>query len=445
MKKNAYCFVLFFLGAFASEHVWSAQLKVPYESYELDNGLKVILHQDRSIPKVVVNTWYRVGSKNEMPGRTGFAHLFEHLMFMGTKNVPNGQYDILMEQFGGTNNASTSNDWTNYYNIGANTLLPTFLWLEADRMNGLGMAVDQQKLDLQRKVVRNERRQSYEIQPYGMGELTLIEHFFPEKHVYKWPVIGSHQDLEAATVKDVKDFFTKWYVPNNATLVVAGDFDKKVAKKLIQKYYAWIPRGDTPHFEAAKDLQWPTSYQKVTIQDDVPASKLTIAFRSPPFYGKGDAEMDILSEILTEGEVSRLFQRLKLQNAWVEWVASYQDSMIEDSIFQIHTVLKPGVNVDVVQKEIEKELKNIQENGITKAELERVQAQYEASFLWKLESLADRADRLNAYQFYVGEPDYFQQDLQRYQSATVDSVNAIARQVFSTPEFTLEIQPGKKG
>ncbi|MBM4132033.1 insulinase family protein, partial [bacterium] len=211
------------------------------ETYTLPNGLTVILHEDHAQPMVTINTWFKVGSKDESPGRTGFAHLFEHLMFMGTERVPDNQFDVLMERGGGANNASTSPDRTNYYSWGPRSLLPTLLWLDADRLEGLSRAMNQEKLDLQRSVVRNERRQSYENQPYGGAELMISAAMWPEGHPYHHPVIGSHEDLEAASVQDVKDFFAAFYVPGNASLVVAGDFDRTEAKRLVAETFGAVP------------------------------------------------------------------------------------------------------------------------------------------------------------------------------------------------------------
>src|SRR4051812_42624138 len=214
-----------------------------YERYALPNGLDVILHEDHSVPLVAVNTWYHVGSSDELPGRTGFAHLFEHLMFMGSENVPTGQFDILLENAGAENNGSTTEDRTNYYEVLPSNALPLALWLDADRMGWLLPPMDQEKLDLQRDVVKNERRQSYDNQPYGRASETIGAALFPPDHPYSWPVIGSMTDLSAASVEDVKAFNRKWYAPNNATLVIAGDFDKAQVKQWVEKYFGPIPRG----------------------------------------------------------------------------------------------------------------------------------------------------------------------------------------------------------
>ncbi|MBI5479927.1 MAG: insulinase family protein [Deltaproteobacteria bacterium] len=227
------------------------RVNITFEKYRLGNGLTVILHRDHSLPLVAVNLWYRVGSKDEKPGRTGFAHLFEHLMFTGSKHVPGNAIDLIMESAGGSNNADTENDRTSYYDIAPAALLETLLWIEADRLTTLDEVTTRKQLDLQRDVVRNERRQQYENRPYGRAHLVIPEEMYPKSHPYHWPVIGSHRDLEAATVADVQAFFRRYYVPGNASLVVAGDFHAARARKWIERYFGWIPRAPEPEHGAA--------------------------------------------------------------------------------------------------------------------------------------------------------------------------------------------------
>src|SRR5450755_5066221 len=221
-------------------------LKIQFDTFTLANGLTVILHPDRSSPLVAVDLWYHVGSKDESPGRTGFAHLFEHLMFMGSRNAPYPAFDSVMEAWGGHNNGTTSNDRTNYYEIGPRNLLETFLWLEADRLATLPDVITEEELEKQRKVVLNERRQSYENRPYGRAELAISEAMYPPDHPYHWPTIGSHADLEAATVDDVRAFFDRFYRPSNASLVVAGDFEPAAGRALVEKYFGWIAARPAP-------------------------------------------------------------------------------------------------------------------------------------------------------------------------------------------------------
>jgi len=279
------------------------------ETFTLGNGMTVILHPDRRLPQVAVNTWFGVGSKDEAPGRTGFAHLFEHLMFMGTERVPGSGFDVLMESGGGANNASTSEDRTNYWSYGPSQLLPTLLWLEADRYEALAKAMTKEKVDLQRDVVRNERRQSYENRPYGLAELAVPEAMYPAAHPYHHPVIGSHADLEAASLDDVKGFFESWYVPANASLVVAGDFDPAVVRPMIEGWFGALPAKAVPPPPAPVPARLEREVRRVLV-DQVELPRLVLAWHAPPAYAPGAAELELLAAVLAEGASSRLDRRL---------------------------------------------------------------------------------------------------------------------------------------
>jgi predicted Zn-dependent peptidase len=284
-------------------------LSYPTESYRLENGLLVTLHPDHSLPQVVIDTWYWVGSKDEAPGRTGFAHLFEHLMFMGTERVPGNAFDVLMEGGGGSNNASTSEDRTNYYSEGPSGLLETLLWLDADRLEALGANMTQAKLDSQREVVRNERRQTSENTPYGKAELVLPGLLYPESHPYHHPVIGSHEDLEAATLEDVVAFFDAHYMTTNACLVVAGDFEPAEAKRLVQRTFGQLARRDPPAHRSAPPVSLAHEVREVVF-DRVEFPKLILAWHSPAAFAPGDGELDLLAAVLSDGPSSRLVQKL---------------------------------------------------------------------------------------------------------------------------------------
>jgi len=282
--------------------------EIPFTRYRLPNGLLVILLEDHRLPLVAVNLWYQVGSKDEPAGRSGFAHLFEHLMFMGTDGVPYPQFDAMMERAGGWNNATTSEDRTNYFESGAKNLLPTFLYLEADRMATLGVSMTGEKLGAQRDVVRNERRQSYENRPYGKAFLELPRLLYPEGHPYREPVIGSHEDLERATVDDVKDFFGKFYFPGNASLVIAGDFDPEAARLGVEKCFGALPC--RPAVERKRDYP-PARIDapiRVTIRDEVELSLTLSVWHSPAAYQEGDADMDVIALILGSGNSIRLYR-----------------------------------------------------------------------------------------------------------------------------------------
>lgn len=406
-----------------------------YEKYQLDNGMTVILHQDRSLPLAAVNLWYRVGSKDEPKGRSGFAHLFEHLMFMGTERVADNKFDVIMESGGGSNNATTSYDRTNYFQSGPSSLLPTLLWLEADRLEDLGRMMTQQKLDLQRDVVRNERRQSYENAPYGKSYLMATQLMFPPGHPYHIPTIGTHGDLEAATVNDVKDFFASFYVPSNVSLSIAGDFDPAQIKPVIESLFADLPAGAATAGSTAP----PTTLDRVvrlTSLDKVQLPLISYWYHAPAIYTEGNAEIDLAAQILADGKSSRLFKRLVMDEQLAADVEAYQDSNLLGSILLINVYAIPGVDLNLVETLLDEELARLASHGPDSDELERFKASRELSMLGSMQDVLSRADSLNAYQFYFGEPDSFKRDLDRYRNATPESVRNWAEQVL-TPDARL--------
>ncbi len=408
---------------------------VDYERYRLDNGLTVILHEDHSVPAACINLWYYVGAKDEQDRRSGFAHLFEHLMFMGTERVPGLDFDNTMEAGGGYNNASTSDDRTNYFSMGPAELLPTLLWLDADRLEDLGRMMTQEKLDKQRDIVRNERRQSYENRPYGKADLRVHEMMFPKDHPYHIPVIGTHEDLEAATVEDVKNFFATYYVPSNASLVVAGDFDPIEIKPLIDKLYGTLPRGSDVVHARAKPATL-SEVKRLTMTDSVQFARTTMVYHSPRHFAPGDAEMDLAAAVLSDGISSRLYQRLVYQDQLAVDVSAYQGSMLLGSLFYIEATAKPGVALDTIEKAIDEVVAAFTSKGPTADELERQKAKLEYRTVSRLQSILGKADRLNAYQFHLGEPNSFKRDLDRYRVATPADVRQWAGRVL-TPEARL--------
>ncbi|MBK8167798.1 MAG: insulinase family protein [bacterium] len=426
------------LAGLAAGGSMAAPLSV--ETYTLPNGLTVILHEDHAQPMVTINTWFKVGSKDESPGRTGFAHLFEHLMFMGTERVPDNQFDMLMERGGGANNASTSSDRTNYYSWGPRSLLPTLLWLDADRLEGLSRAMTQEKLDLQRSVVRNERRQSYENQPYGGAELMISAAMWPEGHPYHHPVIGSHEDLEAATVQDVKDFFDTFYVPGNASLVVAGDFDPAEAKRLIAGTFGSVPLRPLPQHRTAQPVGFDREVRRLT-DDRVRFPRLYLVWHSPAAFETGDAEMDILSSVLAAGNTGRLVERLVIKDQLAQQVQVYQESRQLGSEFHIEATAAEGADLEQIKRAILEEVARLQKDGPTEAELARVKAATESGFLRMKESLERRADMLNAYFTAYGEPDSFDRELARRLAPTATTVTQWAREVLGEGRLDLRVLP----
>jgi predicted Zn-dependent peptidase len=402
----------------------------PVEKFTLKNGMTVILYPDHGLPVASVNIWYRVGSKDEPPRRSGFAHLFEHLMFMGTERVPNGDFDRIMEAAGGSNNASTAPDRTNYFSSGPASLLPTLLWLDADRLEDLARTMDQKKLDLQRDVVLNELRQTYENQPYGRAELAIQYLLYPAAHPYHFPTIGTEEDLKAAQVNDVKDFFATYYTPSNASLVVAGDFDPKEIRPLVEKLFASLPRGaDVPRRPippAALD-----GVKRGVAFDKVQLPQLSFAYHAPKAFGPGDAETDLVAAVLADGKSSRLYKRLVVDDALASSVTANNASELLGSVFRIDVQTRPDADLDRVEKVVDEELARFLKEGPTQHELDQRKATIEAGKLAALQRLETRADSLNEYEFFWGEPNGFQRDLDRYRNATPAAVLQTARRVIT--------------
>lgn len=401
---------------------FAAEPSIPFTRYELPNGLQVILMEDHSLPQVVVDTWYRVGSKDEAPGRSGFAHLFEHLMFMGTLRLPGSGFDQVMEAQGGWNNAWTMEDATNYYDVGPPQLLETFLWMEADRMQQLDEAMTQEKLDLQREVVRNERRQSYEDRPYGMVETELVTALFPATHPYAHTVIGSHEDLQAASVEDVKGFFGSWYVPNNASLVIAGDFDPAQARVWVEKYYGGLQRKELPVRPAVEPVKT-AQKASVTITDQVDFPQLNLFWHSPGQYQPGDAEMQLAADLLGSGESARLYRRL-VDGGLAQEVSVFQYGLQHGGIFGVTVVPMEGVTVEAVEAVVKEELATLANAAPTPEEMERLQNQHAVATYESLEPLQNRAESLNRYWAYTGTPEWLGQDVARFKAVDAPRLSA---------------------
>lgn len=398
---------------------------ITYQKFTLPNGMTVILHEDHSLPQVVINTWFRVGSKDEPRGRSGFAHLFEHLMFMGTERVPGSEFDNLMEAGGGSNNASTTEDRTNYFSEGPASLLPTLLWLDADRLEDLGRTMTQEKLDRQRDVVRNEIRQNVENTPYGRAEELIFRIMFPVGHPYHEAVYGTHEDLEAATVDNVKDFFANFYVPNNASLVVAGDFDAKATRKLVEDLFGTLPRGAEVTRRDPGPVTLP-GIVRTTMLDRVQLPLLKMVWHSPRAYAADDAEMIQLGSLLAEGQSSRLYKRLVFDDKLAVDVSAYQDSLSLGSMFSIDITATAGADLDAIERIVDEELRRLQKDGIEPRELEQRKTAFELRRLSRLQNLGAVADLMNQYEFVWGEPNSFARDLERFRSTTPEGVQGAA-------------------
>ncbi len=402
--------------------------KLAHEKYTLGNGLTVILHVDHTLPDVSVNLWYRVGARNEPPGRSGFAHLFEHLMFMGTRRAPGNEFDVIMETGGGWNNASTNLDRTNYYSSGPSELLPTLLWLDADRLEDMGHTMTAEKLDRQRDIVRNEIRQNVENTPYGRAYEESFKLLFPAIHPYHKGVYGTHQDLESATVEDVRDFFSSFYVPSNCSLCVAGDFDPETIKPLIAQLFGTLPRGAVPQPVHAEPPKLDGVVRR-TMLDRVEQPKLAMAWNSPAAFTDGDAEMMLIGQILTEGKNSRLYTRLVEREQLAVSVSAAQEGSRLGSIFRLSVLTKPEADPAKVEAIVDEEINQLILTGPTPEELAQRQATAELELLTSLQDIAARSDKLNEYEFYWSTPDGLQRDLDRFRKATTDGVKTLARRV----------------
>jgi predicted Zn-dependent peptidase len=421
------------------------RLHVPIERFVLPNGLTVILHEDHRLPTVTLNLWFRVGAKDERAGRTGFAHLFEHLMFMGTKNVPNGSFDTIMEEAGGANNASTTEDRTDYYDSGPSNLLETFLWLEADRLSSLPDTMTQAKVDLQRDVVQNERRQRIENQPYGKVELVLPEKLYPADHPYHHPVIGSHEDLNAATADDVKAFFRQFYVPSNVSLVIAGDFQPAQARALVDKYFAWMPKRKVPPHAAPAPVTL-AKPERVTLTDAVQLPRVVLAWLSPGSFQPGDAACDLLAAMLGQGESSRLYQALVYERKLAQSVEVEQRSLRYGSQFVITATAQSGHSAAELEKAIDEELAHLAAGRpVTAGELERARARVETIALHEVETPDRMADAINLFEARFGDPTKIDSlFLGRYDAVTLPELQSWAQKVLQAPRVTIDVEPDPK-
>ncbi len=424
----------------------SPEPRIEHRSFTLANGLRVYVIEDHRTPMVHEILWVRVGSKDETPGRTGFAHLFEHLMFKGSAHIPDGKLDVLLEGAGGWSNAFTSSDMTVYQNVAAASFLERVLWIEADRLAGLLTGFDQAKLDNQREVVLNERRQSYENEPYGQAELVLPGKVWPVGHGYHWPTIGAPEDLRAATVSDVAAFFRTYYVPQNATMVIAGAVRYDEVKRLVEKYFGWMPRAaepPRPRYPAVAPLTAPVT---VALTDDVQVPRVYLTWRGPAAYSSDEAPLDLALAILGGGKSSRLYRRLVYQDKVAQDVSAGLVAEELGGTVRLEVTAKPGVEPARLVRDLEAEIARLTAQPPDALELARAQATYEAAFLGELESVLQRAITLAEYDVLARDPDYFAKDLARYRAVTPAAVQAaVARYLAPQRRVLLTIAPKAEG
>ncbi len=398
-------------------------LVIPYEKYELDNGLDVILAEDHSVPIVQVNLWYGVGSRDEEEGLTGFAHLFEHLMFNGSQNW-NSEYFEPLQEVGGRINGTTNLDRTNYFEQVPSEYLPLALWLESDRMGFLLPVLDETKLANQQEVVRNERRQRYENRPYGTSWITMLGNVFPAGHPYNHATIGKHEDIEHAQLSDVSAFFEKWYVPSNASLVICGDFDPDEAKALVERYFGELPKIEQP---IRPEVPAATMAAEVVLhQDEVgaPDDKVWLAWPTPALYADGDAALDVVSSVLTGGKDARLDKVLVHEKQIARDVRASQASFDKGSMYIIQATAAKGHTTEELVAEIDAILAELAAEGPSEQELTDALVNYEASFIRRMASVSAKANQLNSYNQFVGDPGFIQRDLDRYLGLSQGDVQA---------------------
>jgi len=424
-----------------------APLQIPelkFERYKLANGLEVILSEDHRLPLVAVNLWYHVGPANETAGRTGFAHLFEHMMFEGSKHVASSAHAHYLEAAGATDfNGTTDFDRTNYYETLPSNQLELALWLESDRMGYLPDKLDQANLSNQQDVVRNERRQSTENVPYGLAEEAVFHELFPKDHPYNPMVIGSHADIQAAKLEDVRNFFKLYYAPNNASLAIVGDFDPAKTKELVEKYFGPLQGGAVvPRVQVTTPPI--TSERRKTVQDNVQLPRVYMAWLTSPIFKPGDAEADIAGSALGGGKSSRLYKKLVYEKQMALDVEAYQQSLTLRSVFQISATARPGVKAEDLEKAINEELEAFRKSGPTVDEMKRARNGIETRTISGLEVLNGVANLLNSYNHYLGTPDFLSADIARYENATPEAVQAFAQEQLKPNErVVVYAVPGK--
>jgi zinc protease len=402
-------------------------LNLPFARRTLANGLDVVVHEDHHVPIVAVNVWYHVGSKNERPGRTGFAHLFEHLMFEGSEHHNKGYFPPL-QQAGALLNGSTNTDRTNYWEVVPTSAIDLALWMESDRMGYLLPALTRERFETQRDVVLNERRQNYENRPYGLALMAISAALYPPDHPYHWMTIGGADDIRAMQLDDVQEFFRTYYHPSNASLAIAGDIEAERAFDLAESYFGGIPAGAEPAAVGARASI--AGEVRLFMEDRVEMARVYMAWHTPPMFAADDAEMDLIADLLANGKTSRLYRALVYDRRLALDVSAYQSSRELGSFFLLAVTAAPGKSLTDISALIDLELESLATSGPTAAEMDRCAAQAEAHFMYRLQTVGGfggKSDQLNAYNVFTGDPGYFSADIERYQNATAETLRAAAR------------------
>jgi zinc protease len=417
-------------------------LNISFSKHTLANGLDVLLHEDHGCPIVAVNLWYHVGSKNEQPGHTGFAHLFEHLMFEGSQHYDRGYFQPL-QGAGATLNGSTNADRTNYWEVVPPGALELALWMESDRMGYLLPALTEAKFANQRDVVLNERRQNYENRPYGLAPMALLSALFPPDHPYHWTTIGEIADLQAAHLDEVQAFFRRYYRPANASIALAGDIDAEDALGLVRRYFENLDPGEPAgpvrvSAALARDV-------RIRFEDRVELPRLYLAWLTPAMFAAGDADLDLATDLLANGKMSRLYRRLVFDERIATDVSASQNSREIAGYTQITATAAPGHALVELEQAILEEIARLVQDGPSDAEMERGRVQAESQFMLRLQTVGGfggKSDQLNAYNVFLGDPAYFDRDLARYQNVTAASLKGAAgRYLDPARRVTLSVVP----
>lgn len=415
-------------------------LNIPYSKFSLKNGLEVILHKNPTLPLVSVNIWYKVGSANESRDKTGLAHLFEHMMFQGSENVEKEMHFRLIQEAGGYLNASTSFDRTNYFEKVPSGFLELVLFLESDRMGKFLPALTQEKLSNQIDVVRNERLERYDNQPYGLAWELLIQNLYPKDHPYSWSTIGSVEHINSFNMNDISQFFQKFYSPSNATLVIAGDIETDESLSLAKKYFEEIPAYNNDHQTVPEDFSLPS--KKVIIhEDNVHLTKIYLAWKSQKAYSNSDAELDVISDILSGSISSRLNKKFVYDDQTLQNISATNYSGFYDGHFMISATLKPGTEIDKITEQIISELGKLFDEEVDEKELTRSKNSIISGYVFSMQNMDAIANQLNHYNMFLSEPNSFNYDLNRYLAVTPDRIKKAAKKYLDKPFIQLNIIP----
>jgi zinc protease len=417
-------------------------VNITFTKHTLDNGLDVLLHEDRACPIVAVNLWYHVGSKNERPGHTGFAHLFEHLMFEGSQHYDGGYFQPL-QGAGAALNGSTNADRTNYWEVVPSNALELALWMESDRMGFLLPALTEAKFSNQRDVVLNERRQNYENRPYGLAAMAMLAALYPPDHPYHWTTIGEIADLEAVRLDEVHAFFRRYYHPANASIALAGDIETGSALALVNEYFGSIEPG--PAVDPVRADATIPGEVRLRLEDRVELPRLYIAWLSPAMFAAGDADLDLATDLLANGKTSRLYKRLVFDERIATDVSAGQNSREIGGFVQVTATAAPGHSLPEIERVILDEIARLAADGPTDVEIERGRMQAESQFVYRLQTVGGfggKSDQLNAYNVFMGDPAYFDRDLARYYAVTAASLrHGVAQYLDPARRATLSVVP----